>query len=88
VVVLFVFCRNDGEFSDFVGAETRVFLESFMLVNLVDLIFWLYGLQTLDYENGDSIRDDLVKFGRDPQFDDQSDVHDYDPKAGQFGQLA
>lgn len=40
-----------------------------MLVNLIDLLFWLFGLQALNYENGDSVRDELVKFGIDPTFD-------------------
>lgn len=43
-------------------------LEIFILINLIDLIFWLYGFQTLDYENGDSIRDNLVAFGRNSKF--------------------
>lgn len=60
-------------------------LECFILVNLIDLIFWLYGYQSLDYENGDSVRDELVKFGKNPQFEEESDVQEYEK--GQYGQL-
>jgi len=28
------------------------------------MMFWLFGLMTLEYENGDSIRDELINFGR------------------------
>jgi hypothetical protein len=87
VVGVYMNSREGGHFAGFDGTQTRVVLEAFMLINLVDLVFWLYGLQTLDYENGDSVRDELVRFGLDPTFDEQSDVHDYDPKA-QFPQLA
>jgi hypothetical protein len=34
------------------------------------------------------VRDELVKFGKNPQFDDNSDVNEYDlAREGQFGQL-
>jgi len=34
-----------------------------MLVNLVDILFWLLGIMSLRVENGDSIRDSLLKYG-------------------------
>ena len=37
--------------------------ETFMLVNLVDMLFWLVGLYSLQYENGDSVRDSLLDYG-------------------------
>lgn len=71
-VLVYMNSREGGHFSGFDGTQARVVLEGFILINIVDLLFWLYGLQALDYENGDSVRDELVRFGLDPTFDDQS----------------
>jgi hypothetical protein len=36
-------------------------LQIFIFVNIVDFIFWLWGYLTLEYENGDKIRDELMR---------------------------
>ena len=43
-------------------------LQAFLIFNLVDLIFWFYGLQSLDFEKGDKVRDEIVKFWKDNIF--------------------
>lgn len=35
---------------------TKAF-QTFAAVNILDLFFWIYGYLTLEYENGDKIRD-------------------------------
>ena len=45
----FVYAKNDNEFSDYQGSQARTFLSTFFMVTLIDLMFWLYGIQTLEY---------------------------------------
>jgi hypothetical protein len=67
------------EGSDYQGMVAKILLEIFVAINLIDLNFWLFGLLTLRHENGDNIRDDLVKFGRDSKFEeDSSKVYKYE----------
>ena len=35
-------------------------LQTFLIINVIDGIFWVYGLLTLAYANGDKIRDMLL----------------------------
>lgn len=44
---------------------------------------------TLNYENGDNVRDNLVSFGKNHDYDDSSDVNRYDlEKEPQYGTIA
>jgi hypothetical protein len=45
---------SSGQFYD-VGANRL--LQMFLVGNFIDLLFWLWGLLALQYENGDLIRD-------------------------------
>ena len=36
-------------------------LQTLVCVNILDLLFWLWGYLTLEYENGDKIRDELIR---------------------------
>jgi hypothetical protein len=42
-------------------------LQTFIGVNLLDLLFWLWGYLTLEYENGDKIRDELMRQNHDSE---------------------
>lgn len=35
----------------------------FVIVNVIEFLLWLFGLLTLQHENGDKIRDDMLIFG-------------------------
>ena len=59
---------NIREETDFLGMVAQILLEIFIAINLIDLTFWLFGFLTLRHENGDNIRDDLIKFGKDEKF--------------------
>lgn len=50
---------NAGGVSDFLDVQAKRLLGIFILVNVVDILFWLWGLKTLDYEKGDQVRDNL-----------------------------
>lgn len=41
-----------------------------IMINLIDLIFWQFGYISLRYENGDSIRDGLINYGKNSEFDE------------------
>ena len=32
---------------------------TFIGVNLIDILFWMWGMKSLDYEKGDQVREDL-----------------------------
>ena len=53
----------------------------FLLGNAVDLIFWLVGLLTLRLEHGDKVRDELLQFGKNKEWEDEiSNDQEYQPK--------
>lgn len=35
----------------------------FVILNVIEFLLWLFGLLTLQHENGDKIRDDILIFG-------------------------
>ena len=45
--------------TDFIEDQARKLLAVFIIVNIIDLLFWIWGMKTLAYENGDRVRDDL-----------------------------
>lgn len=49
--------RTSGDFYD-IGANRL--LQMFLVGNVVDILFWLWGLMALRYENGDLIREELI----------------------------
>jgi len=42
-----------GEITDFADVQAKKTLAIFIAVNAVDILFWLWGMKTLDYEKGD-----------------------------------
>ena len=52
--------NQGGSFAD---ASARVLLEVFLGVNVIEFALWVFGLLTLQYENGDRVRDGLLGDG-------------------------
>ena len=50
-----------GAMSEFNGALGKKFLAIFIVVNVWDLLFWLWGFKTLSYENGDPVRGQIFE---------------------------
>jgi|JI6StandDraft_1071083.scaffolds.fasta_scaffold13873_9 hypothetical protein len=46
--------------SSFYEIGANRLLQMFLVGNFIDLLFWLWGLMALRYENGDLIRDELI----------------------------
>jgi hypothetical protein len=51
-------------------------LQTFICINILDLLFWLWGYMTLEYENGDRIRDELMRGKNDHE--ESEDVEPYE----------
>lgn len=61
IAIAAFFAGNEGSFNDVVAKKL---LQVFLAVNILEFILWLFGLNTLKYENGDKIRDTLFNFGK------------------------
>ena len=46
--------------ADFKRALVKTLVETFLLINAVDIAFWCFGFMSLNYENGDVVRDGLL----------------------------
>ena len=50
-----------GKMTDYKDIKAKKTLAIFIVVNVLDLLFWLWGLKTLGYENGDPVRGQLYE---------------------------
>lgn len=48
-----------GDVTEYEDAHAKKTLAVFIGVNALDILFWLWGMKTLDYEKGDQVREDL-----------------------------
>jgi hypothetical protein len=61
VLAIVTYVANSGKDNQgYHGVLAKSLLMIFIPVNILDLLFWLWGLMTLTYENGDKIRDALM----------------------------
>lgn len=54
-----------GAVTEYKDVHAKRTLGVFILVNALDILFWLWGMKTLDHEKGDQVRDDLFSQGKD-----------------------
>lgn len=54
-----------GGVTEYKDVHAKRTLGVFIVVNALDILFWLWGMKTLDYEKGDQVRDDLFSQGKD-----------------------
>ena len=57
-IVIYLQDQKEQDFSSIIANKS---LQTFICVNILDLMFWLWGYLTLEYENGDKIRDELMR---------------------------
>lgn len=63
-----------GEVTEFKDVQAKKTLAVFIVVNLLDLLFWIWGFSTLNYENGDPVRGQLFE----PEELEQNHQNNYD----------
>jgi hypothetical protein len=68
VAIVTYFSNSWISFNDVVAKKL---LLTFLALNMVEFAFWIYGLMTLRYENGDPIRDSLLNFGKQDSFEEE-----------------
>lgn len=61
---------------DYKTLEAKTIIEMAVLINLIDIAFWFFGFISLRYENGDTIREELVNYGKRSEYDEsEPDYH-------------
>lgn len=48
-----------GNVNEYTDVQAKSTLAVFIGVNLIDILFWMWGMKSLDYEKGDQVREDL-----------------------------
>ena len=66
--VVLYFLNSDRDNSSYYDALARKVLLIFAPINFLDFLFWIWGLLTLTYENGDKIRDALMAPNPDEEY--------------------
>lgn len=53
------FSNSWESYNDVIGKKLIL---TFLALNMVELAFWIYGLLTIRYENGDPVKNSLLSF--------------------------
>jgi hypothetical protein len=53
---------QNSDHRDYTDLMAKKLLQIFVTVNVIEFALWLYGLLTLQHENGDMVRDSLLNF--------------------------
>jgi len=61
---------NANEFNDTIAKKLA---QTYLPINFIDAIFWIWGLLTLKYTSGDTVRDNIMK--PDPNMDENDLDH-------------
>jgi hypothetical protein len=84
IVAIATYFSNSWEsYNDTVAKKL---LLTFLALNMVELGFWIYGLMTLRYENGDPIRDSLLNFAKEDSFV-EAEERDVEENGKRFGTI-
>ena len=59
IIAIGIYLGN-SDLSGFEDIVAKKLLQTYLPVNVIDGLFWIYGLLTLAYANGDKIRDMLI----------------------------
>ena len=59
IIALAVYLGN-SDASDFNDIVAKKLIQTYLPINIIDGIFWIWGLLTLAYYNGDKIRDMIL----------------------------
>jgi hypothetical protein len=71
-IIAIVAAFQSSDPSTYNDVAANKLLQTFLALNIIEFILWIFGLMTLNYENGDPIRDSLLNFGKnDSMFDEE-----------------
>ena len=62
VIAIATYIQN-SKYSSYKDMEAKKVLLLFVILNIVELVFWGFGLYTLKGENGDMVRDSMMSHG-------------------------
>ena len=62
-IMAIVCYMQNSDYRDYNDLMAKKLLLIFIIVNMIEFLLWLFGLLTLQHENGDKIRDDMLAFG-------------------------
>ena len=62
---------SNTEASDYEDMVAKKLLQTFFPINIIDGLFWIWGILTLRYSRGDSVREGIME-GND--VDDENDL--------------
>ena len=82
VIAIAAYIEN-SKYSSYKDMEAKKVLLFFVILNIVELVFWGFGLYTLRTENGDMVRDSLLNQG----FSAGDEEHYGQEEAGGIGTL-
>lgn len=74
ILAIIIYVTAQG-LTNFVDVHAKRTLGIFIIVNALDILFWLWGMKTLDYEKGDEVRDNLFT-GKDQNYRSSRIVND------------
>lgn len=63
IVAIAVYFQN-SDTTSYNDVAAKKLLQTFLAINIIEFLLWIFGLLTLKYENGDPIRDSLLNFGK------------------------
>ena len=79
VIALIVYLAN-SESSQFNDMVAKKLLQTFLVINVIDGLFWLWGILTLRHSGGDSVREGIMEGNQ----ENEEDYNDLDNRQG-FG---
>ena len=60
LIIVFAIYLSGSNASTFMDEVAKKLAQTYFPINIIDGIFWIWGLVTLEYTKGDVIRDDLI----------------------------
>lgn len=61
---------QNSDYREYNDLMAKKLLLIFVILNVLEFLLWLFGLMTLQHENGDKIRDGMLSFEDSPRLED------------------
>ena len=60
MIIVFAVYISSSDVSTFKDEVGKKLAQTFFPVNIIDAIFWIWGLSTLKFNRGDTVRDGII----------------------------